>query len=284
MGSLEEHIRNIGRDTRRQINLIEREIGGGRISKETIDTLAKEDNKDVLSVSGLVQDTFEYLITRHGTKFRVINFWKNPLVEDFSALESLRDVEYISYFWNQRVTKLWNFGKNPSLKGFSFDDFTRLHDLSDLNRATSLHELEFGDKVWVKLQVNSLAPLSSLSSLQRLSFTAKKITDGRIDPIADLKTLKELSFSPRLFTTEQVAWLKAKLPKTIECKFLAPYWSIQEPIQMSGKRKDTFIVGRKKPFLDSKLDRAKIERYVKEFDLRVNWFEAHPEARPEDFT
>ena len=70
-----------------------------------------------ISVNGLTQDTFEYLIAHYGSQFKVINFWKCPLVHDLTALESLPGIEYIVYFWNQKAEHLWDLSRNTSLKG-----------------------------------------------------------------------------------------------------------------------------------------------------------------------
>jgi hypothetical protein len=95
--------------------------------------------------------------------------------------------------------------------------------------------------------------------------------------------LEKLSFPSGLFTTEQVAWLKAKLPESTESQILAPYWTIEKPISMSGKNKNVFVVGKRKPFLDSKIDRKRIEKYALEFQKRVEWFRVNPLAAPEDY-
>jgi hypothetical protein len=283
MDNLEYHIRNISEDVPHQVKLIERDISGGNISKSTLDSLAAAENIRALTVSGLNQDTFEYLISNYGNNFRVINFWKCPKVEDFSPIEELENIEYISYFWNQRVSRLWNFKKTPNLKGFSFDDFTRLHNISDLEDAISLEELEFGDKVWVKYKLETLDPLSKLGNLRRLSFSAKKIEDDRIEPLACLKGLEHITFPGNLFTTEQVAWLKAKLPETIESKVLNALWTIDKPLAIGGKAKDTFIVGKRKPFLDSNADKKRIEKYADQFNTRFAWFKENPSKLPSDF-
>lgn len=117
----------------------------------------------------------------------------------------------VSFYWNQRATRLWDLRKTPKLAGLHFDDFTRLHDLVDLARGTSLVELEFGDAVWDTSVFDSLEPLSALAGLRSLAFSAKKITDGRVEPLAALRKLESLSFASRLFATEQVAWLRAHM-------------------------------------------------------------------------
>ena len=283
MENLKSHIQNIGKDVPHQIKLIERNISGGTISKATIDSLENSKNTHVLTISGLKQDTFEYLIENYGHKFRTINFWKCPLVNDFSPIESLSHIQYISYFWNQRVTRLWDFTKTPKLKGFAFDDFTRMHNLNDLENAKNLEELEFGDKVWIKYRLKTLEPLSNLTQLKKLTFSAKKVEDERIEPLSNLISLRKLSFPTNLFTTEQVAWLKSKLPDSVNSNVLNPYWSLDEPIEISGKQKNTFIVGKRKPFLDSIIDKKRIEKYTAEFEKRVDWFKRNPTHKPSDY-
>ena len=236
MNNIYFYIRQIGKEHPSQINLIENDLSGGKISKSRIDTLDDLEGEDILTVSGLVQDTFEYLIQKFGHKFRVINFWKCPRVEDFSPIESLENIEYITYFWNQRVTRLWNFKKTPKLLGLRFDDFTRLNSLIDLEDASSLVELGFGNKVWSKYKVDSLAPLATLTDLEHLSISAKKIADERIEPIAALKNLKTLTFPTNLFTTEQVAWLKARLPNTVESSVLNAFWTRDKSLNINGKK------------------------------------------------
>src|SRR5262249_34430834 len=162
--------------------------------------------------------------------------------------------EYIVYFWNQRAEKLWDFSKTKTLKGFSYDDFTRMHDISQTLKSLSLEEFHFGDKIWTKYILNTLYPLRECTSLKRLSFSAKKIIDEKIEPLAYLHQLEQLSFPTRLFATEQVAWLKAHLPDTVSSKELNAYWTLENPLTISGKHKDTFIVGKGKPFLDSLKD------------------------------
>lgn len=283
MESLEYYIKYIGLEESHQINLLESDASGGNISRATIDKIAEAKDKNILTISGLRQDTFEYLISTYGHLFRVINFWKCPRVEALSAIESLKNIEFITYFWNQKITRLWDFKCTPKLKGLSVEDFTKLHDLNDLAAASNLEELEFGDKIWAKYNAKSLDPISNLAQLRRLCFSAKKIEDQRIEPLAELQNLEELEFPGNLFSTEQVAWLKARLPDGLQSEALKPFWKIDSPLTISGKTKDTFIVGKRKPFLSSVADQNRVEKYVQEFDRRVAWFKNNPNKLPGDF-
>src|SRR5574339_36997 len=209
------------------LSLIQRNISGGRIKKQDIDTIREFPNATEIAISGLTQDTFDYFVENYGHQFKAIIFWKCPLVGDLKLLELLDQVEYIVYYWNQRAESLWDFSKTKALKGFSYDDFTRMHDISQLPGSPSLEELQFGDMIWTTYILNTLYPLRECTSLKRLSFSARKIMDERIEPIAHLHQLEQLSFPTRLFTTGQVAWLKAHLPDTVSSKELHACWSIE---------------------------------------------------------
>src|SRR5436190_24207199 len=158
-------------DKNTYMSLIQRDISGGRIKRQDIDIIQEFPKITEISISGLTQDTFDYFIENYGYQFKAILFWKCPLVGNLKLLASLDHVEYIVYFWNQRAEELWDFSKTKALKGFSFDDFTRMHDISQLSKSASLEELHFGDKIWTTYVLNTLYPIQECASLKRLSFS-----------------------------------------------------------------------------------------------------------------
>ena len=259
------------------------DVSGGRIAKDEIDVIREFPSATEIAISGLTQDTFEYFIENYGHQFKAIIFWKCPLVSSLKAMEDLDQVEYIVYFWNQRAEHLWDFSKTKALKGFCYDDFTRMHDISEIAGAPALEDLRFGDRVWKKYILNTLGPIRECTTLKSLSFSAKKILDGKIEPLAHLKQVEHLLFPSNLFSTEQVAWLKAHLPDTVVSKVLNAYRTIEKPLKISGKDKDTFIVGKGKPFLSSVEDKARISKYVAQFNEMHLWFLENPKALPDDY-
>lgn len=82
------------------INLVQKEVGGGIISFEQIDAIRDFPDSKSIIISGLKQDTFEYFINTYGKQFQAITFWKNKGVSDLAALSLLSDIKYISYFSN----------------------------------------------------------------------------------------------------------------------------------------------------------------------------------------
>ena len=193
---------------------------------------------------------------------------------------SFRQLTHVALFWNQRATRLWTLERTPLLRGLHFDDFTKLQDLTDLAAASSLEDLAFGNANWSKFVVPSLEPLSGLSHLQSLAFRVKAVIDNKIQPLANLTHLAELSFSANLFTTSQLAWLRAHLPATVSATVLAPYQQLRQPLTTRGKKLDVLISGKGKPFLSSETDSVKLSRYITEFNKMVLQFSDNAQLEP----
>ena len=68
----------------------------------------------------------------------ISTFLKNKLVEDWSLLGMLPELEGMHFFRNQRITSLWDMRGNTALKALVIEDFTRLHDLPGLEMARHL--------------------------------------------------------------------------------------------------------------------------------------------------
>jgi hypothetical protein len=248
----------------RHISLIQPSVSGGRITVELIDEIKNFPNANEIRISGLTQENFNYFIDSYGQQFKVIEFWKCPLISDLTKLEQLSNVEYLIFFWNQRATHLWDLSKNLQLKGLSFDDFTRMHTLAEIPLAPVLEELNFGDKVWNKYVLESLEPLCEAKKLKSLIFSAKKIEDNDITPLSKICSLERLEFPTNLFTTEQVAWLTANT-KNVNSSVLAPYLKVKYPNEYSENKEDVIVIGKRKPFLNSLKDRTRLDKYEKDF-------------------
>jgi hypothetical protein len=258
------------------LDLVRPEIGGGRLGVE--DLVCVEDRPDarVLRVSGLDQRAFVALVARHGRQFLAIDFWKCPRIVDLTPLEDLRNLRLVSFYWNQRATRLWRLTRNPHLTGLSFRDFGRLHDLDDLRRGAALTELVFGDAVANASTFESLTPLAVLTSLRSLRFTARRIDDGRIEPLAALQRLETIWFPLRMFSLRQMAWLRARLPGSLQSECLAPIAVLDTPLVFGGQPKDVALLGKRGRFLNSEADAAQISTHVDRFWRMVEEFRENP--------
>jgi hypothetical protein len=202
-------------------------------------------------------------------------------VADLSPLEDMPRLTHVAFYWNQRATRLWNFARTPALRGLHFDDFAKLDRLDDLAAATSLDTLVFGNAVWNKFAIRTLEPLAALgTTLRHLVFNAQAIGDGRIEPLARLRALATLDFPSHLFTTEQIAWLRARAPAALESTALEPLRRLHSPLMWRGKPLDVLIAGKGKPFLSSQADATKLARYVEAFQQARERFAADPTLVP----
>lgn len=276
-----DRLRGPARGSSTFLDLVQPHIGGGRASPSVLERIDAHPDVTAVRISGLDQPVFEALVLDYGSRLSAIDFWKCPRVADLTPLETLPNLSVVAFYWNQRTSRLWNFSRTPRLTGLQFEDFTRLHDLSDLATATGLDDLRFGDAVWNKSVFASLEPLASLDRLRHLNFNARRIDDERIQPLAALQRLETLQFPANLFTTRQVAWLRARLPDSLTSRAISALWHFHEsPIGTGDRRRDILVVGKRKPWLDSQADEARIQRYVEAFDAEVAAFRADPTAQP----
>lgn len=251
-------------------------MSGGRISRETIDQIASSKCRR-LKISGLTQQSFEYLIDQYGARFRTLDLWKCPRIEDLSPLADLEGVAEISIYWNQKAERLWDMSGNRALMKVSLSDFRRLHALDELETCVSLTTLKFGDAVWKKSVIQTLQPLAGIKELKHLDFVVQKIVDGRIAPLAKIRALKTLSFPSNLFSTEKIAWLRARMEPSVKSRVLKGVHRFSRPVShRKGRRLDTLVIGKRKPFLDSRQDAERIKRYKRQFADLVARFRADP--------
>ena len=244
------------------------DIGGGRISIPEIDVLAEHPEAEAVRISGLRQDTFEYFIQTYGQRLRAIHFFKNKLVEDWSLLGTLPKLEYVYWFANQRIDRLWDMRGNTSLKGLCVSDFTRLHSIEGIQTAPGLRYFCFKDAVWDTSEVESFSPLAH-TGVTHLMFGAKRITDGSLEFLEKMPSLELFDFPLNQFTTEQAAWAVVNFPKLRGFGLCAKR---DDTVYKSGPNGEhlelpgAYIVGKRKPALSYEKDAARIQRYVDQFE------------------
>lgn len=180
-------------------------------------------------------------------------------VSDLSPLESLQNLEVVSVQWNTKATSLWDLGQNSNLHSLAIKDFPKLQSLDALHTKPYLQVLELEGGIWNSLNVPTLEPLRKLVNLRHLTLMNIKVKDESLEPIAELHQLEELSISNQ-FPTKEYARLSVKLAHT-NCELFRPTIFLESPIE----DKDIMVVGKRKPFLNSKVDSARIQKYKKQF-------------------
>ena len=242
------------------------DIGGGKITIADIDRLKDYPDTEVVTISGLQQDTFEHFIKTYGKQLKAIRFFKNKFIEDLSPLGTLPQLEYVYFFANQRATALWDMKENTSLTSLCIEDFSRLKSIKGVETAPSLNEFRIGNAMWSTMIVDSFMPLSN-SKIERLSFTGRAIGDNDFSFLETLPELKVFDFSTNVFTTEQVAWIAANCPLAVgyalKAKVDCMLFDSNEHLVNVPK---SIIVGKRKPVLKVEGNEEKIQKYVDSFE------------------
>jgi hypothetical protein len=160
---------------------------------------------------------------------------------------------------------------NYNLEGLALDDFTRLHSLEGIQSAPNLKHLHFGNAAWDTSTLTDLQPLAG-SGLISFSFGGKAIENNDIFVYTKMPALKFLNFASNLYSTEQLAQIVALCPE-ISGFALSAYIKFK---RTGEHEKDVLICGKRKPFLNSEKDAAKIEAYVKNFNSLVEKYKREP--------
>jgi len=113
----------------------------------------------------------------------------------------------------------------------------------------------------------SLEPLAALNRLEELRLTNLKVEEDGLRPVAKCRGLKRLSVA-NTFDTEDYAYLAARMPNTV-CRHFNATVRVQGDAIKRGS--DTMVVGRRKPFLNSREDAGRIAMYEAAFaKLKAN--------------
>lgn len=181
---------------------------------------------------------------------------------DLSALSLLTNVRKLELDWNTKATTLWEMEKNLNLRELSINDFSRLHDVSSLKDARTLESLHLSGGMWNRLNLDTLEPLAYLSTLRELGLGNLTVKDHtQLQPIGNLKDLQMLDISNQ-FETEEYARLSVMLPDT-KCESFRPYRPSSALINVSDL--NVMVVGKRKPFLNTKRDAARLQKYSDRF-------------------
>lgn len=246
------------------VSLVQKGVGGGKIKKEDIDYLAEYPTAKSLIISGLNQECFEYLIRHYGSQFEAISFWKNKLVSDFSPLEDLVNIKYIHFFFNQRATNLWSMKNNKELNGLSIYDFSKLHSIEEVATAPHLNYFSIGNRVWSKMEIDSLKPLTH-SQITHFGWWGEKVLDSDYLCLAD-SHIKRLDMSIAHFKLDELAQLVANIPD-LTGEITKPYKELT--IIESGEKTTYYLLCKGKRKLIKGKDDDKLKKYLEDYNSLV---------------
>lgn len=192
-------------------------------------------------------------------------FLKNVQVESLSDLRHINGLKHLLINYNRNLSSLDSLEDVPPLETLILQSVRHVHDLGPLAFQPGLEALEIAGSMGSLTPdavINTLAPVAELTNLRELSLINARVSVGGLRPLAKCSSLESLSL-PNTFETSDYAYLSVALPNT-RCDSLAPLVKFDSPIP--GTDKDVLIVGRRKPFLNSRRDAEKIARYVRAFE------------------
>jgi hypothetical protein len=248
------------------INLCQKDVGGGIISYEQIDEIEKFTDAKTIIISGLKQDTFEYFVTRYADQFEAISFWKNKGVENLSCLGELKKIKYINYFFNQSATTLWDMSANINLLGLGIYDFSKLHNINMIEAAPNLKSFHIGDKVTRSMTIQSFKPLVN-TEIKHFEWWGKAVNDNDFTCLSQ-SHIEELEINPTQFTLEELTDLLAYFPETLKGSITRPY--VKTGIKDSTGYREYYTLCKRKKMCEKGKDDERFQKYLQEFELMLN--------------
>ena len=247
------------------INLVQKEVDGGSVSVEQIDdAMCNNPNARSIVISGLKQDAFEYFIKKYGQQFEAISFWKNKSVEDLSPLGKLNGVKFINWFFNQRAVSLWDMRENKALTGLSIYDFSRLHNIKEIETAPNLEYFGLGDQVWAGMVIDSLAPVAN-TGIKHFEWCGKTVSDNDYKCLTK-GNIEVLDINPTRFTLDELTDLLALFPESLSGSITKPYITGSVGSLGSSEQTTYYYLCKNKKVCVAGKDDERFRKYLNDFE------------------
>lgn len=218
---------------------------------------------EILEISGMNQQSLEYFVKHYGKSYRYLSFFKCQLIEDFSPLADLENLEEVSIYWNIRADKLWDFSKNASLKTISISDAKKMTLNPELLKTSNVMETVcFSGSIFNNYPMESLDCFAGMPSLKHLRLNNIRLNNKNLDALKSMPTLEKFDFDAGMLTTEEIAWIVAKYPN-LSGKCLCAYNKEDAILN------DVRVCGFRKPGLDLPQHQKRLEKYIVQFEALV---------------
>ena len=259
-----ENFENISFDEY-DLDLRQKEVDGGKITFDQIDTIKEFPSAQSIVISGLEDDTFEYFITKYANQFRLISFWKNKNLTNLRALEKINNIEFLMFFYNTKVQQLWNMKNNLRLEGLCVYNFTKLHSIDGIEYCPSLKYFSFGNEAGNSNDVSYLESFRKLkeTNINHFGWYGNDVLDGDYRILSETK-INRLDMNPRRFTVEELTDLLSLFPETLTGTVTIPY-SLLTIKENENETQIIYPCKGKRVFTKGK-DDLKFNKYIDEFN------------------
>ena len=219
---------------------------------------------EILEISGMNQASLEYFVQHYGKTYRYLSFFKCQLIQDFSPLEDLDNLEEVSLYWNIRADKLWDFSKNASLRTISISDAKKMTLNPELLKTSNVMEnVSFSGSIFNNYSMESLACFADMPALKHLQLNNIRLNNKSLDALKSMPALERFDFDAGMLTTEEIAWIVAKYPE-LSGKCLCAYNNKEDALL-----NDVRVCGFRKPGLDLPQHQKRLDKYIAQFNALV---------------
>ncbi|MBQ9082537.1 MAG: leucine-rich repeat domain-containing protein [Clostridia bacterium] len=225
--------------------------------------MATGKHPEILEICGMNQQSLEYFVQHYSKSYRYLSFFKCQLIQDFSPLEDLTNLEEVSLYWNIRADRLWDMKKNAALNTIRVADAKKMTLKPEpLWTAPALENVSFSGSIFNNTPMASLDCFAGMSALKQLRLHNIRLQDRRVDVLSALPRLERFDFDAGMFTTEEIAWMVAKHPHLTGSALCA--YNTEDAML-----NDVRVCGFRKPGLDLPQHQKRLDKYVAQFNALV---------------
>lgn len=153
---------------------------------------------------------------------------------------------------------------NKKLNGLSIFDFTKLHSIEEVVTAPHLDYFSIGNRVWSKMEIESLKPLIH-SQITHFGWWGEKILDNDYLCLAD-SHIKRLDMSIAHFKIDELAQLVANIPD-LTGEITKPYKEFT--VIENGEKTTYYLLCKGKRKLIKGKDDNKLKKYLEDYSILV---------------
>lgn len=222
---------------------------------------------EILEICGMNQQSLEHFVQHYGSSYRYLSFFKCQLIQDFSPLEDLGNLEEVSLYWNIRADRLWNFSKNTSLTAISISDAKKMTLNPELLKTSDVLETVcFSGSIFNNYPMESLECFAGMPALKNLWLNNIRLNNKSLDALKSMPALERFDFDAGMLTTEEIAWIVARYPN-LSGKCLCAYNKEDAILN------DVRVCGFRKPGLDLPQHQKRLDKYIAQFNALVKQYQ-----------
>ncbi|GAB2994754.1 leucine-rich repeat domain-containing protein [Psychrosphaera aestuarii] len=131
---------------------------------------------------------------------------------DYNKLSNL---VYFNLGSSTQLNSLDGIENLRKLKWLEFENIKSISDISELAKLTNLKVLCLNGSIWTTQKLNTLSPVESLTSLERLTLVNTRVLDKSLEPLHGLSGLKGVDLA-EWWPDDQISALQKANPRLLK--------------------------------------------------------------------